>query len=140
MGFLFSEMLLINIYGIMGPFEKLVSNIEQLQDLGYKTELNIEPFLMKEEEVAKLLIKTAQPNLTDEQVSFMVESPAKLKKKIDKNLSPEEKKKKREQIDEAHRILKDYKKNKIKEAKDKKDEIKTAVFDLVREIKDLIKK
>jgi len=124
----------------MGPFEKLVSNIEQLQDLGFKSELNIEPFLMPDVEVAKFLIKTQQPTMTDEQVSLMVESPAKLKGKIDKNLSDEEKKKKKEQIDEIHAVLKTKKKEKIKEAKDKKDEIKTAVFNLVREIKDLIKK
>lgn len=124
----------------MGPFERLNENIEKLQDLSFKTELDIEKFMMPDEEIAKNIIRIATPELTDEQINLMVESPAKLKGKIDNSLSEEEKQRRKEQIEANHQIFKNKKKEMKKKAKEKKKEIKIAFYNLIREIKALIKK
>lgn len=141
----------------MKQFEELQNNIEELQNKGYKSEFDIDKFMLSEDEVVKKILLIKNPSMTKEQANRIIDSEDKSiskideevrKEKISSKLTEEErqvkieslKKSKRREIKETKEYYKDKLKEYYKEAKAIKTQIKDAIFQIIKEAKDLTKK
>lgn len=141
----------------MKQFEELQNNIEELQNKGYKSEFDIDKFMLSEDEVVKKILLIKNPSMTKDQANKIIDSEDKSiskideevkKEKISNKLTEEEKQKKieslkkskRREISETKEYYKDKLKEYYKEAKAIKTQIKDAIFQIIKEAKDLTKK
>ena len=153
----------------MNEYNKLLDNIDQLQELGFRSEFDIQPYLLSEDEVAKKLLMAKNPNMKIEDVNLIIDNEQvsidKMEKEFkelesvdnsgDFGLTEEEKSQMRDQRKrerERERVLKIQQikqmkqlfKDKIIELKEQAKnilkEIKMAFYNLVREVKALVKK
>jgi hypothetical protein len=153
----------------MNEYNKLLDNIDQLQELGFKSEFDIQPYLLSEDEVVKKILMSKNPNMKIEDVDLIVDSEEisidKMQKELeeqskkensgDVGLSAEEKAIRKEQRKREREREKELRKEQIKQmkqlfkdkivelkeqAKNILKEIKMAFYNLVREVKALIKK
>lgn len=141
----------------MKQFEELQNNIEELQNKGYKSEFDIDKFMLSEDEVVKKILLIKNPSMTKDQANRIIDSEDKSiskideevrKEKISNKLKEEERKEKIEslkkskirEIKETKEYYKDKLKEYYKEAKAIKTQIKDAIFQIIKEAKDLTKK
>ena len=153
----------------MNQYDKMLENIDSLQNLGFSSEFDIQPYLLSEDEVAKKIIMLKCPNMSKDDVDLIIDSEEtsidKAVKEIedesqvdnsrDLNLTEQEKVQrkesrrkeiekrkelKRQQIKEMKKIYKDKVVEYKKQAKDILKEIKMAFFNLVRQVKVITKK
>lgn len=153
----------------MNEYNKLLDNIEQLQELGFQSEFDIQPYLLSEEEVAKKILMSKNPNMKVEDVDLIIDNEQvsidKMEKELkeqestdnsgDRGLTEEEKAQRKEQRKRERERQKELRKQQIKQMKELfKDkivelkeqaknilkEIKMAFYNLVREVKALVKK
>ena len=157
------------IYRNMKQFDELQNNIEELQNKGYKTEFDIDKYMLSEDEVVKKILLTKNPYMTKEQANLIIDSIEKSISKIDEEISKkeklddsikkdkdkvsnkltkEERQKKREdlkkkikkEITETKEYYKDKLKEYYREAKEIKKEVKNAIYQIIKEVKALAKK
>lgn len=153
----------------MNEYNKLLDNIDQLQELGFRSEFDIQPYLLSEDEVAKKLLMAKNPNMKIEDVDLIIDSEQisinKMEKELkeqevtdnsgDRGLSEEEKAQRKEQRKREREREKEFRKEQIRQmkqlfkdkivelkeqAKNILKEIKMAFYNLVREVKALVKK
>lgn len=153
----------------MNSYNKMLENIDALQNLGFSSEFDIQPYLLSEDEVAKKIIMAKAPNMSKEDVDLIIDSEEisidKVIKEIDDEsesensrdsaLSEEEKalrkerrrleverrkELRRQQIQEMKQIYKDRIVEYKEQAKNILKEIKMAFYNLVRQVKAIIKK
>jgi hypothetical protein len=147
----------------------MLDNIDRLQNLGFSSEFDIQPYLLSEDEVAKKIIMAKAPNMRKEDVDLIIDSEEVSINKVIKEIedesendesteaaiSEEEKARRRErrkeelerrkelrrqQIQEMKQIYKDKIVEFKEQAKNILKEIKMAFYNLVRQAKALIKK
>jgi hypothetical protein len=145
----------------------MLENIDRLQNLGFSSEFDIQPYLLSEDDVAKKIILLKAPNMSKEDIDLIIDSEKisidKVIKEIeaeseaensrDLSLSEEEKairrerreievekrkELKRKQIQEMKQIYKDRIVEYREQAKNILKEIKIAFYNLVREVKALV--
>jgi hypothetical protein len=145
----------------------MLENIDKLQNLGFSSEFDIQPYLLSEDDVAKKIILLKAPNMSKEDIDLIIDSEKisidKVIKEIeaeseaensrDLSLSEEEKairrerreievekrkELKRKQIQEMKQIYKDRIVEYREQAKNILKEIKIAFYNLVREVKALV--
>lgn len=154
----------------MSQFQELIKNTEKLQDMGFKKEFDLTPYLLPIEDVMKKIIASKNPGLSKEHIDMIVDSEeislAKLDQDSDNDkelnsdikddsLTEQEKQKRKEELQrrkeaEKERIKEQVKqiktiyKEKVKqvkqEAKDLIKEIKAQLYSFFKEVKNLIKK
>jgi len=129
----------------MSQYKKLLDNIDELQGLGFKSEVDIQPYLLSEDEVAKKLLLAKSPNMSKEDANMIVDSAEKSLADLESDdefnkLTPSEKEEKREQTKEIKRLYRDKIAELKEHAKRILKEIKMAFYNLVREVKILVKK
>jgi hypothetical protein len=151
----------------MNSYNQMLENIDKLQNLGFSSEFDIQPYLLSEDDVAKKIILLKAPNMSKEDIDLIIDSEKisidKVIKEIeaeseaensrDLSLSEEEKairrerreievekrkELKRKQIQEMKQIYKDRIVEYREQAKNILKEIKIAFYNLVREVKALV--
>ena len=155
----------------MSQYTKLLSNIDELQNLGFGSEFDLQPYLLSEDEVVKKILLSKNPNMPPEHVDMIVDSEKKSLDKLEKDNEEglkaddnntedakmteeqkaqrkaenkkrrdEEKERIREEIKRIKQIYKDKVTELKAQAKALLKEIKMAFYNLVREVKTLVKK
>jgi hypothetical protein len=153
----------------MIEFTKLLKNVEKLQELGFNSEFDISPFLLPVDDVIKKILKQKNPKFSAIEIDLIVDSEdislsksiAKIDEEFKKkrssnlNLTPEEKKARKEQLNtekerrkqaatEQVKQIKNIYKDKIvelkSEAKKTIKEIKIGSYNFIRETKTIVKK
>ena len=74
----------------MNEYNKLLDNIDQLQELGFRSEFDIQPYLLSEDEVAKKLLMAKNPNMKIEDVDLIIDSEQISINKMEKELKEQE--------------------------------------------------
>ena len=150
----------------MSEYKKLLDNIEKLQELGFNSVFNLDPYLLSIDDVAKKILKQKNPNMPIDDIDMIIDSEQisleKMKKELDEEdknengnenrnnykLTPEEKELRKEErrIRKEERIkqMKVAYKEKVtelkKQAKEIRKEIKIAFYNLIKEVKTIYKK
>lgn len=118
----------------MTNYDVLIDNITKLEDAAYTNEFPIEKFLLDEKEVVKKILKQKNPQLTDEEVDYIVENEDTLIKKEENKTTKEEAKKKK-----TKKNKEDKKKENEEERKKREAELEAAKEQKRKEIKEKIK-
>jgi hypothetical protein len=144
----------------MSQYVNLLKNIEKLQNLGFKSEFDLSPYLLPVEEVVKNLLKQKNPNMSLIDIDLMIDSEdislSKMIKEVDesfkkrtvnstvgpgqtKKLTPEEKARIKEREKLEKEKIKEIRKERIKKNKeiykDKVVELKNQAKQITKEIK-----
>lgn len=133
-----------NIY-FMTQYEDLLKNIEDIQNLGYKSEFDISSFLLSKDDIVKKILASKNPYLTKDQIDMIVDSEDKLLSNIN-NLIKNEKDIEKARIKKKEEIkaFKEHYKVKLKELYNEASktiiEVKDAIFNLLKQMKVLAKK
>jgi hypothetical protein len=121
----------------MSQYTKLLSNIDELQNLGFKSEFDLQPYLLSEDEVIKKILLYKNPNMSPEHVDMIVDSEKKLLDKLEKD--NEEGLKADDNNLEDAKITEEQKAQRKAEAKKRRDEAKERVREEIKAIKQLYK-
>jgi len=121
----------------MSQYTKLLSNIDELQNLGFKSEFDLQPYLLSEDEVIKKILLYKNPNMSPEHVDMIVDSEKKLLDKLEKD--NEEGLKADDNNSEDAKITEEQKAQRKAEAKKRRDEAKERVREEIKAIKQLYK-
>jgi hypothetical protein len=153
----------------MSEYANLLKNVEKLQELGFKSEFDISPYLLSVEDIAKKILKQKNPTMLLKDIDLIIDTEDislnkmnielddlfKKRGSQDSKLTPEEKAKRKEEqrIEKerqrairAERIknTKEIYKEKVlefkNEAKKILKEIKIAFYNFIREVKTIIRK
>ena len=155
----------------MSQYATLLDNIDKLQNLGFKSEYDLQPYLLSEDEVVKKILLSKNPNMSPDHVDMIVDSEEKSLDKLEKDNADglkaddnntknakmteeqraqrkaenkkrreEEKKRRKEEIKRIKEIYKDKLTELRAQAKSILKEIKMAFYNLLREVKALVKK
>ena len=153
----------------MSEYSKLLENVEKLQDLGFKSEFDLEPYLLPEDEVVKKILMSKNPGMPLEDVDMIIDTEEITLKKMEEELKEQEKKEnsndtglseeerairkeqrkrererekqiRKEQIKQMKQLFKDKIVELKAQAKEILKEIKMAFYNLIKEVKALIKK
>lgn len=138
----------------MTKYDELLKNIEELQDLGYKSEFDISDFLLSKDDIVKKILSTKNPYLTKDQINMIVDSEDKLMSEMNSEIEEDlvnvegktkegiekAKTKKKEEI----KAFKEHYKVKLKELYTEASkiiiEVKDAIFNLLKQMIVLAKK
>jgi len=143
----------------MSEYKKLLDNIEKLQELGFNSVFNLDPYLLSIDDVAKKILKQKNPNMPIDDIDMIIDSEQisleKMKKELDEEdknengnenrnnykLTPEEKRiRKEERIKQMKVAYKEKVTELKKQAKEIRKEIKIAFYNLIKEVKTIYKK
>jgi hypothetical protein len=153
----------------MSEYASLLKNVEKLQELGFKSEFDLSPYLLSVEDVAKKIIKQKVPNMLIKDIDMIIDTESislnkmdieldeifKKRASQDSKLTPEERAKRNEErrvekeMQRAARAekvkkMKELYKNKVEqfknEAKKILKDIKIAFYNFMREVKIIISK
>ena len=153
----------------MSEYSKLLENVDKLQDLGFKSEFDLEPYLLPEDEVVKKILMSKNPGMPLEDVDMIIDTEEITLKKMEEELKEQEKKEnsddtrlseeerairkeqrkrererqkeiRKEQIKQMKQLFKDKVVELKAQAKAILKEIKMAFYNLIKEVKALIKK
>jgi hypothetical protein len=153
----------------MSEYSKLLENVDKLQDLGFKSEFDLEPYLLSEDDVVKKIIMSKNPGMPLEDVDMIIDTEEITLKKMEEELKEQEKKEnsddtrlseeerairkeerkrererqkeiRKEQIKQMKQLFKDKVVELKAQAKAILKEIKMAFYNLIKEVKALIKK
>jgi hypothetical protein len=153
----------------MSEYANLLKNVEKLQELGFKSEFDISPYLLSVEDIAKKILKQKNPTMLLKDIDLIIDTEDislnkmnielddlfKKRGSQDSKLTPEEKAKRKEEqrIEKerqrairAERIknTKEIYKEKVlefkNEAKKILKDIKIAFYNFIREVKTIIRK
>jgi hypothetical protein len=153
----------------MSEYTNLLKNIEKLQELGFKSEFDLNPYLLSVEEVAKKILKQKIPKLSLDDIDMIIDSESisldKMNKQIEeefKKLNPEsskltaeekalrreeqriEREKRKQLRTERIKKTKEIYKDKVVELKSQAKkiikDIKIGFYNLIRESKTVLKK
>jgi hypothetical protein len=141
----------------MSEYKKLLDNIEKLQELGFNSVFNLDPYLLSIDDVAKKILKQKNPNMPIDDIDMIIDSEQisleKMKKELDEEdknengnenrnnskLTPEEKELRKEERrirKEEKRIRKEERIKQMKVAyKEKVTELKKQAKEIRKEIK-----
>lgn len=152
----------------MSQYQIMQKNVEKIQSLGFQSEFDIEPYLLSEKEISKKILKDKNPQLSQSDVDLIVDDEDESIKKMEeeeelnanteinddslseseKSIRIEERRKRREERKQKKRRriqqLKELYKSSMREisetARKMRKQIKIAFYNLIREVKTLLKK
>ena len=58
----------------MNSYNQMLENIDKLQNLGFSSEFDIQPYLLSEDDVAKKIILLKAPNMSKEDIDLIIDS------------------------------------------------------------------
>lgn len=130
----------------MTQYDTLLKNIEDIQNLGYKSEFDISNFLLSKDDIVKKILSSKNPYLKKDEIDMIVDSEDKLLNNMNDLIKNEKdielaRNKKKEEI----KAFKDhYNKAKLQELYNEAGkiiiEVKDAIFNLLKQMKVLAKK
>jgi hypothetical protein len=121
----------------MSQYTKLLSNIDELQNLGFKSEFDLQPYLLSEDEVIKKILLFKNPNMSPEHVDMIVDSEKKSLDKLEKD--NEEGLKADDNNSDDAEITEEQKAQRKAEAKKRRDEAKERIREEIKVIKQIYK-
>jgi hypothetical protein len=100
----------------MTNYDRLIADIETLENQAYSAEFDTSKFLLSEKEVVKKILKAKNPQLTDDEISYIVDNEDDVLKREEEKTNKEEAKKKKTKKN------KEDKKKETEEEKKKREE------------------
>jgi hypothetical protein len=79
----------------MTNYDRLIADIETLENQAYSNEFDTSKFLLSEKEVVKKILKIKNPQLTDDEISYIVDNEDEILKREEEKTNREEAKKKK---------------------------------------------
>lgn len=79
----------------MTNYDRLIADIETLENQAYSAEFDTSKFLLSEKEVVKKILKAKNPQLTDDEISYIVDNEDEVLKREEEKTNKEEAKKKK---------------------------------------------